>query len=60
MNLASKLGEDLARTDEILLTEAAFQQMTDGRYPWEAIEVSVSGVTLSAYKVMLLRSLNLK
>lgn len=50
MNLASKLGEDLARSGEILLTEAAFAQVdpTSGR--WEELEFSVSGLQLMTHK----------
>lgn len=31
MNLASKLGEDLADGDELFLTEAAYEQLADER-----------------------------
>lgn len=50
MNLASKLGEDLARSGEILLTEAAFAEIepTSGR--WEELEFSVSGLQLMTHK----------
>ena len=51
MNLASKLGEDLARTNEILLTETAFQQLQSTTWACEAIELSVSGLELTAYQV---------
>nr|WP_290227415.1 adenylate/guanylate cyclase domain-containing protein [Trichocoleus desertorum] len=50
MNLASKLGEDLARSNEILLTESAFQQL-QSTWTCEAIELSVSGLELTAYQV---------
>ncbi|MBD1867140.1 adenylate/guanylate cyclase domain-containing protein [Cyanobacteria bacterium FACHB-471] len=53
MNLASKLGEDLARSGEILLTEAAFTQI-DPVDPasdrWEELEFSVSGLQLMTHK----------
>ncbi|MEP0869318.1 adenylate/guanylate cyclase domain-containing protein [Trichocoleus desertorum AS-A10] len=51
MNLASKLGEDLARTNEILLTESAFQQLQSSTWTCEAINLSVSGLELMAYQV---------
>ncbi|HEY9750770.1 MAG TPA: adenylate/guanylate cyclase domain-containing protein [Allocoleopsis sp.] len=51
MNLASKLGEDLARSNEILLTESAFQQLQSTPWACEAIELSVSGLELTAYQV---------
>ncbi|MBW4486348.1 MAG: adenylate/guanylate cyclase domain-containing protein [Trichocoleus desertorum ATA4-8-CV12] len=51
MNLASKLGEDLARSNEILLTELAFQQLQSTTWTCEAIELSVSGLELTAYQV---------
>jgi class 3 adenylate cyclase len=54
MNLASKLGEDLARPGEILVTEVAYQQMEDPScHTWEKLEFSVSGMSLDTYKVVL-------
>ncbi|HEY9622875.1 MAG TPA: adenylate/guanylate cyclase domain-containing protein [Crinalium sp.] len=53
MNLASKLGEDLARSNEILLTETAYKQLTNNRYSWEELEFSISGIELVTYKVLL-------
>jgi class 3 adenylate cyclase len=53
MNLASKLGEDLARSNEILLTESAFQQLQSTTWTCEAIELSVSGLELTAYQVQI-------
>lgn len=61
MNLASKLGEDLAGRDEIMLTEAAFQQFqqidgvadqgtTDWEVYWELVQTESSGLQLRAYK----------
>jgi adenylate cyclase len=51
MNLASKLGEDLARAGEILLTETAFQRLDTTQYPCSEIELSISGLELTAYQV---------
>jgi class 3 adenylate cyclase len=52
VNLASKLGEDLARREEILLTEAAFNNLETGFAEFEEIEMSVSGLKLIVRKVL--------
>lgn len=49
LNLTSKLGEDLARSGEILLTESAFEQLST-KEEWEKIDFSISGLDLVAYK----------
>lgn len=51
LNLTSKLGEDLARPGEILLTEAAFGRLEEKPADWEKLELSVSGLELVAYQV---------
>jgi class 3 adenylate cyclase len=51
MNLASKLGEDLARSGEILLTEEAYQRLPTTNKTWERLEFSISGLHLMAYRV---------
>ena len=51
MNLASKLGEDLAHRGEILLTEAAHKQIEGEARDFEKIEMSISGLDLTVYKV---------
>lgn len=51
MNLASKLGEDLARSGEILVTEAAFAKVDAASRDWECLRFSISGLELLAYKV---------
>lgn len=52
VNLASKLGEDLARCGEILLTESAFQRVKDdGRRELQRVEMSISGLELVIYKL---------
>lgn len=51
MNLACKLGEDLARRGEVLLTEAAFGQLNANPEQWERLELSISGLELIAYKL---------
>jgi adenylate cyclase len=51
MNFASKLGEDLARSGELLLTEAAFQHLQNSESNWERLELPASGFRLIAYKL---------
>ncbi|PSB28556.1 adenylate/guanylate cyclase domain-containing protein [Stenomitos frigidus] len=51
MNLACKLGEDLARRGEVLLTEAAFKQIEAIPDQWERLNLSVSSLELIAYKL---------
>jgi class 3 adenylate cyclase len=51
MNLASKLGEDLAQRGEILLTESAFQQADAGKREYEPLNMAVSGLELKVYRV---------
>ncbi len=53
VNLASKLGEDLAARNEILLTEAAFGEVDAAKRPYEEIELSISGLHLVVHKVKL-------
>ena len=50
VNLACKLGEDLAKADEILLTEAAHQQIPDKDYEFRAIDYEVSGMAVKAWR----------
>lgn len=50
MNLASKLGEDLAKADEVLLTEAAFQQITAPAAHWQLEEMQVSSLMLPVWR----------
>ncbi len=51
VNLASKLGEDLAERGEILLTESAHQQVAGREREFERLEVAISGLELVVYKV---------
>lgn len=53
VNLASKLGEDLAARNEILLTESAFKRVDAAKRAYEEIEMSVSGLQLVVHKVKL-------
>lgn len=48
MNLASKLGEDLAKADEILLTEAAYHQLGNPQ-GWKVEAIQVSGLNLQVW-----------
>lgn len=50
MNLASKMGEDLARQGEILLTEAAYRQLETSAELWEPLPLVISGLEVMAYK----------
>ncbi len=47
VNLASKLGEDIAERGEILLTESAFDQIEGQGFSCEERKVSVSGLDLT-------------
>jgi class 3 adenylate cyclase len=53
VNLASKLGEDLASRNEVLLTESAFKRVDASKRQYEEIELSVSGLHLVVYRVKL-------
>ena len=53
MNIACKLGEDLAARGEILLTAAAHEQMADATWAtFTDWSVSISGLDLTTYKVV--------
>lgn len=49
VNLASKLGEDIAELGDILLTESAGAQLNDPSMPLEQHTVSISGIELTYY-----------
>jgi adenylate cyclase len=54
MNLASKLGEDLARAEEVLLTPAAHAAVTDSDpFTFEEVAVELSGFDGTAYRLAL-------
>lgn len=54
MNLASKLGEDLADGDELFLTEAAYEQIPDERKKWFSRKVeTVSGNDIVHYAMIM-------
>jgi len=52
VNLASKLGEDIASPREILLTEAAKASTNDLDFETKAITLNVSGVQITAHKIL--------
>ena len=51
MNLACKLGEDVADRDEILISGGAYENLTDTK-GFEPTSISISGVEISAYRVV--------
>jgi len=53
MNLASKLGEDLAEPGEILLTDAAHAQLTTPTYTSHSRTVTISKVELVVHTITL-------
>ena len=54
MNLASKLGEDVAGSGEIFLTAAAHARMAAGAPPgrFEVRQIPVSAMVITAYKLL--------
>jgi len=51
VNIASKLGEDLADTSEILMTENAFKRIPEIRYRSEPVLFEISDIKINAYKI---------
>jgi adenylate cyclase len=49
MNLASKLGEDLAKENEVLLTQAAYQQLNETQ-GWQTQDMQISGLNLQVWR----------
>ena len=52
VNLASKLGEDIAGMGEILLTSAARAEIDDEAIQTPERTISVSGISLTYYSVI--------
>jgi adenylate cyclase len=50
VNLACKLGEDLAQRHEILLTRAAYEALTSGRYRFSDQRYDLSGFEIEAFR----------
>jgi len=51
MNLASKLGEDLAESMEILLTESAQAALVPDSYKFNPLYFTISGMELNCFKL---------
>jgi len=51
MNIASKLGEDLAERGEVLLTASAYESLPAGSVNAARRSVSISGLTLDYFQV---------
>ena len=51
VNLASKLGEDIAESGEVLLTERATRSIRGGTLRLEPFEMSISGLHLNASRL---------
>jgi class 3 adenylate cyclase len=52
MNLACKLGEDLAQQSEILLTAGAYAAVQDSTWQFEQTNFSISGLEMTAYRLV--------
>lgn len=52
MNLASKLGEDVAEKGEVLLTPAAHAKIKNKKLKFKQLPLSVSGVNMKMYKLI--------
>jgi adenylate cyclase len=52
VNLAAKLGEDIASRGEVLVTDTAFERVRpEAGFQTEKLDISISGVTIPAHKV---------
>ena len=51
VNIAYKLGEDVAREGEVLITRAMGERLPRGE-PFEALELSIAGVQIAAFRVL--------
>ncbi len=52
VNLAFKLGEDIARNNEILLTDGFYQRLSREQVSCEEQHVSISGLQLSCWRFL--------
>jgi class 3 adenylate cyclase len=50
MNLASKLGEDLAGENKILLTASAYEALPAGRYVFAPLRFSIGGMEIDCFR----------
>lgn len=51
MNLASKLGEDIAVKKQILLTKSAHNALPPGRYAFSTHSTEISGIKIEYYRI---------
>ncbi|MCE9585828.1 adenylate/guanylate cyclase domain-containing protein [Candidatus Uhrbacteria bacterium] len=51
LNLASKLGEDVAERGEILLTSAARKLVKNKKFRFDKVPITISGVTMYAHRL---------
>lgn len=51
MNMACKLGEDIATAGEILLTTSAHQALAPGRYTFALLQAQMGGMALTAHRL---------
>lgn len=51
MNLACKLGEDLAERGELLITEAAYSALREAKMQFKEEHFSISGLQLKVYRL---------
>jgi adenylate cyclase len=51
INIASKLGEDLAKKGEILMTEHAYNMLPEIHYQSERVVFEISGIVIKSYKI---------
>jgi class 3 adenylate cyclase len=52
MNLACKLGEDLAQRGEVLLTPAAYDELLTEPWQFETLEYTIAGLPLTAHRLV--------
>lgn len=50
VNMACKLGEDLAQADEVILTQAAYEQLPGDDYEFLATDYEISGMKFKAWR----------
>lgn len=51
LNLASKLGEDVAERDEILLTQEARKNSKNKKLKFQKLPMTISGVSMTAFRL---------
>ena len=51
MNVASKLGEDVAERGDVLLSSSARERLPEGAGPFDELALEMSGLALRAYKL---------